>query len=45
MEFKRIVTNVAIVHVTIVHEDEQIKAHKNRDRDHIQLTSSTIEIY
>ena len=28
LEFKKIVTNVAIAHVTIAHEDEQIKAHK-----------------
>ena len=27
MEFKRIVTNVAIAHVTFAHEDDQIKAH------------------
>ena len=28
LEFKRIVTYVAIAHVTIAHEDDLIKAHK-----------------
>ena len=28
MEFKIIVINVAIAHVTIAHKDDQIKAHK-----------------
>ena len=28
LEFERIVTNVAIAHVTIAHEDDQIKEHK-----------------
>ena len=28
LELKRIVTNVAIAHTTIAHEDDQITAHK-----------------
>ena len=30
LEFKRLVINVAIAHVTIAHEDDQIKAHKKQ---------------